>query len=299
MDRLDAMSLLVATVEAGSFSAASRNLRVPLPSVSRKIAELERHLGTRLLVRSTRRLAPTEAGAAYLAHCRRILELVGEAEAQAAGEYAEPRGELIVTAPIAFGRLHVLPVATEFLAAHPRIDIRLHLADRNLDLIDAHIDVAVRIGELPDSRLVATRIGTLRRIVCAAPAYLTAHGEPRVPQDLAGHDAVIFSSLPHAGWRFGGSGRSTLKVGPRCRLAVDTAEAAIDATRAGIGLTQVLSYQAEAAIAAGELVEILADFATGPIPIHVLHAGQGLLPLKTQRFLDTAVPALRRRLGAS
>lgn len=299
MDRLGAMTLLVATVEAGSFSAASRNLRIPLPSISRKIAELERHLGTRLLVRSTRRLAPTEAGAAYLAQCRRILELVGEAEAQAAGEYAEPRGELIVTAPIAFGRLHVLPVATEFLAAHPRIDIRLHLADRNLDLIDAHIDVAVRIGELPDSRLVATRIGTLRRIVCASPAYLAAHGEPRVPQDLAAHDAVTFSSLPHTGWRFGGSGRSTLKAGPRCRLAVDTAEAAIDATRAGIGLTQVLSYQAAAAIAAGELVEVLADFATGPIPIHVLHAGQGLLPLKTRGFLDTAIPALRRRLGAS
>lgn len=299
MDRLGAMTLLVATVEAGSFSAASRNLRIPLPSISRKIAELERHLGTRLLVRSTRRLAPTEAGAAYLAQCRRILELVGEAEAQAAGEYAEPRGELIVTAPIAFGRLHVLPVATEFLAAHPRIDIRLHLADRNLDLIDAHIDVAVRIGELPDSRLVATRIGTLRRIVCASPAYLAAHGEPRVPQDLAAHDAVTFSSLPHTGWRFGGSGRLTLKAGPRCRLAVDTAEAAIDATRAGIGLTQVLSSQAAAAIAAGELVEVLADFATGPIPIHVLHAGQGLLPLKTRGFLDTAIPALRRRLGAS
>lgn len=299
MDRLEAMSLFVATVEKGSFSAASRALRVPLPSVSRKIAELERHLGTRLLVRSTRKLALTEAGGAYLANCRRVLELVGEAEAQAKGEYAEPRGELLVTAPVAFGRLHVLPVVTDFLVAHPRIDIHLLLSDRNFDLIDAHIDVAIRIGELPDSRLVATRIGSIRRIVCGAPSYFSANGIPRTLEDLAGHSCVTFSAVPGPDWTLGSRASGPVKASPHCRLRVDAADAAIDAARSGIGLTQVLSYQAAEAIAAGELIEVLADFASGPIPIHALHAGQGPLTLKTRRFLDFAVPALRERVGAT
>ncbi|TIX54789.1 MAG: LysR family transcriptional regulator, partial [Mesorhizobium sp.] len=172
MDRLEAMSLFVAAVEAGSLSAAGRRFGIPLATVSRKVSDLERHLKTRLLNRSTRQLTLTDAGHAYLAACRRILDEVGEAERAAAGEYSAATGELIITAPIVFGRLHVLPVVTGFLAAYPDVTIRLMLADRITQLSEEHIDLAVRIGELPDSSLVATRIGSIRRVVCASPAYL-------------------------------------------------------------------------------------------------------------------------------
>jgi len=181
MDRLDAMSLFVATVEAGSLSAAARRAGVPLPTVSRKISELEKHLKTRLLNRSTRRLTLTEAGQSYLTACRRILDEVIEAERTAAGEYSSPTGELVITAPVVFGRLHVLPVITGFLAAYPQVDVRLTLSDRITQLVEEHIDLAVRIGELPDSAMVAIRVGSIRRIVCASPAYLALHGTPEKP----------------------------------------------------------------------------------------------------------------------
>ncbi|TIT75955.1 MAG: LysR family transcriptional regulator, partial [Mesorhizobium sp.] len=172
MDRLDAMSLFVATVEAGSLSAAARRAGVPLATVSRKLSVLETHLKTRLLNRSARRLTLTDAGQSYLAACRRILEEVSEAERAAAGEYSSPTGELVITAPVVFGRLHVLPVVTAFLAAYPDVDIRLTLSDRITQLVEEHIDLAVRIGELPDSAMVAMRVGSIRRVVCASPAYL-------------------------------------------------------------------------------------------------------------------------------
>ena len=185
MDRFEAMSILVASVDAGSFSAAGRKLGMPLPTISRKVAELEEHLQTRLLVRTTRKLMLTEAGASYLAASKRILEQVSEAERAAAGEYNTPRGELILTAPIVFGRLHVLPVVNAFLASFPEINVRLILSDRNVHLVDDHIDMAVRIGRLPDSSLIATQVGTIRRVTCASPAFLASHGTPKIPADLA------------------------------------------------------------------------------------------------------------------
>ncbi len=193
MDRLEAMSLLVSVAEAGSLSAASRKLGVPLPTVSRKISELEAHLKTRLLIRSTRKLALTDAGAAYVAAAKRILDEVREAERAASGEHAAPRGDLVITAPMVFGRLHVLPVIAEFLAQWPEIDVRLVLADRNLHLIDDHVDIAVRIGALADSALVSTRVGTVRSVVCGSPAYFAAHGVPQRPEDLSALTAVTFN----------------------------------------------------------------------------------------------------------
>ena len=184
MDRLEAMSLLVAVAEAGSLSAAGRKLGVPLPTVSRKISDLEAHLNTRLLTRSTRKLALTDSGVAYVAAAKRILDEVSEAERAASGEHAAPRGDLVITAPVVFGRLHVLPVIAEFLGRWPEINVRLVLADRNLHLIDDHIDMAVRIGALADSALVATRVGAVRRVVCGSPAYFAAHGVPKSPEDL-------------------------------------------------------------------------------------------------------------------
>ena len=195
MDRLEAMSLLVSVAEAGSLSAAGRKLGVPLPTVSRKISDLEAHLKTRLLTRSTRKLALTDAGAAYVAAAKRILDEVSEAERAASGEHAAPRGDLVITAPVVFGRLHVLPVIAEFLARWPEINVRLVLADRNLHLIDDHIDIAVRIGALADSALVATRVGAVRNVVCGSPAYFAAHGVPERPEDLATLTAVTFDPL--------------------------------------------------------------------------------------------------------
>ena len=297
MDRLEAMSLLIAAVEAGSLSAASRRRGMPLATVSRKVAELEAHLGTRLLVRTSRRLTLTTAGEAYIAACRRILEQVGEAERTAAGEHSAPRGDLVLTAPIVFGRLVVLPVITEFLALYPEINIRMVLTDRVLHVIDDHIDLALRIGELPDSTLRATRLGTVRRVLCASPAYLTAQGVPATPAELIRHACISFESLPTTEpWRFADAkGKSTQAVAIRPRLAVNTAEAAIDAALSGLGLARVLSYQVATQVSAGTLRIVLPKFEPPPLPVSLVHAGSVPLPRKMQVFLDLAIPRLRRR----
>ncbi|MER9107201.1 LysR family transcriptional regulator [Mesorhizobium sp. M0848] len=296
MDRLEAMSLFVAAVEAGSLSAASRRFGIPLATVSRKISDLERHLNTRLLNRSTRRLTPTDAGQTYLAACRRILDDVGEAERTAAGEYSAPTGELAITAPVVFGRLHVLPVVTGFLAAYPDVDIRLILADRITQLVEDHFDLAIRIGRLPDSSLVAMGVGAIRRVVCASPAYLAEHGTPITPEDLETHDCITFEGLASAAtWSFI-KGKAEIPVQVHSRLQVNTAEAAIDAAIAGVGLTKVLSYQIEAALRSGMLRVLLEEFEPNPWPVSLVHAGHGLLPVKLRAFLDFAGPRLKARL---
>jgi len=298
MDRLEAMSILRAAVETGSFSAASRKLRIPLPTVSRKVAELEKHLKARLLVRSTRKLALTDAGADYLAACKRILEQVDEAEAAAAGEYSVPRGELAVTAPVVFGRLHVLPVISEFLARFPDIDVRLTLSDRNVDLIDDRIDIAVRIGALADSTMTALKVGTVRRVVCGSPDFLAAHGIPAKPPDLAAMPCVTFASTAGgASWSFARGRGAARPVQVRERLSVNTAEAALDAAIKGVGLTRVLSYQAARAVRDGKLRIVLQKFEPAPLPVSLLHAGGDPLPLKVRSFLDFAAPRLRKSLS--
>ena len=299
MDRLEAMSILRAAVETGSFSAASRKLRVPLPTVSRKVAELEKHLSVRLLVRSTRKLALTDAGADYLAACKRILEQVDEAEAAVAGEYSVPRGELAVTAPVVFGRLHVLPVICDFLARFADIDVHLTLSDRNVNLIDDQIDVAVRIGALPDSSMSAAKVGAVRRVVCGSPAFLAAHGMPKQPEDLAGTPCVtVASAAGRAPWTFARGRGPARPVQVQERLSVNTVEAALDAALAGVGLTRVLSYQAARAVRDGKLRVVLRKFEPAPLPVRVMHAGGDPLPLKVRSFLDFAAPRLRKALGA-
>jgi len=299
MNRLDAMSILVAVVDAGSLSAASRQLGTPLATVSRKVSELEAHLGTRLLNRSSRRLTPTDTGRSYVAACRRILEDVGEAERTAAGEYRAPRGELVVTAPVVFGRIHVLPVVAEFLAAYRDVNVRLVLADRTTNLFEEHIDLAIRIGDLPDSSLVATRIGAIRRVVCGSPAYFGARGTPQEPRDLEAQDCITFEALftPDA-WRFA-VGKSVEPVRIRSRLVVNTAEAAIDAAIAGVGITRVLSYQVHGALAEDRLRLVLEDFEPEPWPVHLIYGGGRRVPLKLRAFLDFAAPRLRARLAGA
>jgi DNA-binding transcriptional LysR family regulator len=296
MDRLESMSMLVAVIDAGSLSAAGRNLGVPLPTVSRKISELEAHLGIQLIRRSSRRIALTDAGAAYLDACKRILEQIGEAERAASGEYQTPRGELIVTAPVVFGRLHVLPVICDFLKAYPDIDTRLLLSDRNINLLDEHIHVAVRIGALPDSSLMTTRIGTVRQIVCGNPVYFATRGMPATPEELDGHDCITSDVVgaPDV-WRFR-AGKSERAITVRSRLFVSTAEAAVDAAIAAVGITRLLSYQVARAVAEKTLVIILEDFEPPPQPVNLLHAGGKLAPLKLRAFLDFAAPRLKTRL---
>ena len=298
MDRLLSMKMLVAVVEAGSLSAASRRLKVPLATVSRRIGELEAHLGAKLLNRTSRSLDLTDAGRDYLAASRRILDDVAEAERTAAGEYAAPKGELIVTAPLVFGRLHLLPVVIEFIKAYPEIDIRLVLNDRVVGLAEDHVDLAVRIGELPASSLVAIRVGSIGRIVCASPAYLAVRGRPRRPAELAGHDCITFDNLmPAERWVFPQAG-SEISVAIRSRLSVNTAEAAIDAAVAGIGLTRVLAYQAAEALSRETLETVLADFQPAPAPVNLVHSGGRLLPRKLRAFLDLAAPRLRTAIAA-
>jgi DNA-binding transcriptional LysR family regulator len=300
LDRLEAMSLLLRVVERGSFSAVSRDLHMPLATLSRKVNELEAHLGARLLIRTTRKLALTDAGAAYVASARRILEQIDETERIAAGEFHAPRGELVLTAPILFGRLHILPVVTEFLAAYPEINVRLLLSDRNLHLIDDHIDMAVRIGSLPDSRMIATRVGSMRTVVCASPKLLAAHGTPKAPEDLARLPCVNFDFLsPVPAWRFRRKDTTgTIDLPVRPRLSVSTAEAAVWAAIQGVGATRVLHYQCADAMREGVLRMILTDFELEPLPVHLIHAERGVLPSKMRVFLDFAVARLRTRLSA-
>ncbi|CAM2155672.1 LysR family transcriptional regulator [Pararobbsia alpina] len=295
MNRLESMSILVTVVDSGSLSAAARQLDVPLATVSRKVRELELHLKTRLLHRTTRQLSLTEAGSAYVASCRRILEEIGEAERAATGEYASPRGALSVTAPVVFGRLHVVPVIAEFLAHYPEIDISLVLTDRVVHLMDENADIAVRIGELPDSTLMATTVGSVRRVICASPEYLAKHGEPATPADLAKHECISFEVLASMrAWVFG-SGKSEKSVPIRSRFAVNTAEAAIDAAVLGVGLVRVLSYQVANAVRDNALRIVLDQYESAPSPIHLVHKGQAPLPLKVRAFLNFVTPRLRAR----
>jgi DNA-binding transcriptional LysR family regulator len=297
MDRLEAMSVLLTAVEAGSLSGASRKLGMPLATVSRKVSDLEVHLRTRLVNRTSRQLILTDAGRSYVAACRRILDDISEVERAAAGEYVAPRGDLVITAPIVFGRLHVLPVVLEFLKAYSEIDIRLMLADRVVNLQEYHVDLAVRIGELPDSSLVATRVGSIRLVVCGSPTYFANRGMPKTPQDLGEHDCISFDGLVSPGaWNFA-RGKSAVSVNVHSRLVVNTAEAAIDAAIAGLGITRLLSYQAANAVRTGALVLALGEFEPPAAPVSLVYAGQGLLTLKLRAFLDFAASRLKASLS--
>jgi DNA-binding transcriptional LysR family regulator len=293
MDRFDAMATLVAAVDGGSLSAASRALGMPLATVSRKVSELEALLRAQLVVRTSRKLELTEAGRAYVAASRRILEQIEEAERSAAGEYRTPRGHLTIAAPVMFGRLHVEPVVLDFLHAYPDISVRLALADHVVNLVDDHVDVAVRIGMLPDSRMVATRLGAVTWVVCASPRYLEARGTPASPAALDQHDCIMFEGLySNSVWSFG-RGKQAMTHPIKARFAVNTADAAIAAAVGSAGITRVLSYQVRSPVADGLLRPILRPFEPEPLPVQLVYAGQSLLPLKVRTFLDFAAPRLK------
>lgn len=297
MDRLESMNLFVATVEQGSLSAAARKLGIPLATVSRKVSDLESHLRTKLLNRSNRRLTLTDSGQAYFATSKRILEEIHEAERAAAGEYTSPRGDLVVTAPIVFGRIHMVPVIVAFLEAYPDVDVRLVLGDRVTNLVEENIDAALRISVLPDSTLLATKITDIRRVVCASPAYFSKHGMPAHPSELSKHGCITFEgqSNPRS-WSFGTS-KSPIVVPIHTRLTATTAEASIDAAKLGAGITRVLSYQVEDAVRRGELSLALEEYEPAAIPASLVYRGGGLIPLKLRAFIDFVAPRLRARLN--
>ena len=297
MDRFDAIRTLLAAVDGGSLSAASRKLGVPLPTVSRQVSELEARLRTQLVIRTNRKLLLTDAGSAFVAAGRRVLEELEEAERAAAGEYRIPRGDLLVTAPIMFGKLHVTPVVLAFLAAYPEVNVRVVLFDHVIDLVENHVDVAVRIGHLPDSGLVAARIGEIHWVICASPAYLSTRGTPVAPDDLAQHDCIGFEGLQMVRtWPFGrGTNAKTVAIRPR--FAANTADAIIEAAIAGIGIARLTSYQAAGAIRDGRLVSLLRGYGPEPLPVHLVHTGPPLVPLKMRAFLDFAGPRLKAGLA--
>ncbi|SFI89129.1 LysR family transcriptional regulator [Celeribacter neptunius] len=297
-DRFDAMTLFAAAAEAGSLSGAARARGIPLATVSRKISDLEQHLGTTLFQRGARGLSLTDAGQSYLTATRQILDDLQQAEDSARGAYSAPRGSLTITTPIVFGRLHMVPVISEFLGAFPEVDIRLVQTDQPVNLFEDRIDLALRIGNLPDSSLIARRLGALRLITCASPEYLAQRGTPETPEDLAGHCCITFGDLmsPER-WRFGTT-KDSPTVAITTRLTVNTAEAALDAARCRLGITRVLSYQAAEGIRAGELTRLLRRYEPDPWPVHLLYPNHGIVPQKLRAFLDFATPRLTQRLQA-
>jgi len=292
MDRIDSVALFAEVAERGSFAAAARHLNRSPAAVTRAVAELETRLGVRLLNRTTRAVSVTEAGQRFLAGARRVLADLTEIEQAAAGQGSAPRGELRVTAPIVFGRRHVLPLVLEFLEQYPEVSVRLALFDRPVDLVEEGLDVAIRIGALADSSAIAARVGVVRRIVVAAPSYLKRRGQPIHPRELAEHDVISFVGIERIErWRFHGGIDATIKP----RVIVNTAEAAIDAVMSGFGITRVLSYQAVDALSERTLVRLLREHEGAEAPIHVVYPDGRHPPPKLRAFLDALVPRLRHR----
>jgi DNA-binding transcriptional LysR family regulator len=297
MDRFEAMRTLLAAVDGGSLSAASRALTMPLPTVSRRISDLEAHLGAQLLVRTSRKLVLTEVGEAYVTIARRLIDDLHDAERAASGEYREPRGELIVTAPIMFGKLHVAPIVHAFLAAYPKVSVRLVLSDGVIDLVEAHVDVAVRIGRLPDSQLLARQVGTVRWLICASPDYLSQRGVPTGPAAVLDHDCIAFEGLQHyRSWPIG-SGANSRSITIHPRFSVNTADAVVEAAAAGLGLARLMSYQAAGAIADCRLTPVLRDWDAEPVAVTMVHLPQAIQPLKRRAFLDFVAPRLALTLA--
>ncbi len=286
MDRLDAMQAFVAVADLQGFAPAARKLGLSPSAVTRLIAALEQRLGARLLQRTTRQVALTDVGARYLERVRRILGDVEEADAAAEGERSRPSGKLAVTAPVGFGRLHVSPVMSAYLKRYPEVSAELLLSDQIVNLVEDGVDLAVRIGHLADSTLVARHVGEMRRIVVASPAYLEVRGEPKTPAAIAAHDTIRFGARTASPeWRFVEAARE-VRVTCTPRFATNSADAAIQYAEQGGGLTRVMFYQAAAALAASRLRIVLAEFERPALPIHLVYPTSRLLSAKVRAFID-------------
>lgn len=293
MDRFTLMQTFVAVAEEEGFASAARRLGVSPPVVTRAVLALEEHLGARLLERTTRKVRVTETGSRYLADCKRLLAEVEDVEAAVSGAHGKARGLLGITASVMFGRLFVGPILVDFLAKYPQVTARALLVDQVVDLIDEGLDVAVRIAHLTDSTLTSAKVGTVRRITCAAPSYLKKHGVPRAPRDLAEHTCFVFSTERAApSWAYQNAGRP-LSFRPRPTLLVNSSEVGIEAAVAGAGITRALSYMVAGHVQAGRLRIILEDYEIEPIPIHVVYREGRRAPARVRAFVDFAVGRLR------
>lgn len=297
MDRLREMEVFVAVADAGSLAKAAGRMRISPPAVTRAISALEGRLGARLFNRTTRSLSLTEVGVRFLESARRLLGDIDAAEKQAVGETAAPQGHLTITASVTFGRTVLAAVVTEFLAAHPRITVSVLLLDRIANLVEEGIDVAVRIASLPDSSLVARRVGEVRRILVASPSYLERHGRPETPADLKLHAIIAFTSLmPNREWRHVDAGGGN-HVSVQPRLEINDAGAAIGAAERGAGITIALSYMVAEHIHDGRLVPVLDAFSPPPVPVHLVYLPSRLIAPKVRAFIDFASPRLRETLS--
>lgn len=293
MDKLHLMTVFVAVAEEEGFAAAARRLAMSPPAVTRAIAALEARLGVKLLNRSTRFVRVTEAGQRYLEDARRIIADVEAADEATAGINAEPRGHLAVTAPVMFGKMFVMPGIVEYLQRYPAMDVSALFLDRVVNLLEEGIDVGVRIGELPDSSMKAIRVGQIRRLLCASPAYLQVHGTPASPHELSGHSIIAATGVtPMVEWRFAHAGQNmAIKVKPR--LTVSSNDAAIEASLAGLGISRLLSYQVDGYFDGGQLCRVMQTYETAPLPVHVVHGEGRYANAKVRSFVDLIVAQLR------
>lgn len=289
MDRFQEMQVFLAVAEEEGFAAAARRLNLSPPSVTRAVASLEERIGTQLLARTTRSVHLSEAGQLYLEDCRRILAELEEAEESAAGSYTTPRGHLTVTAPVMFGELFVTPILAGYLDVFPSVSVNALFVDRVVNMVDEGIDVAVRIGNLPESGQQAIKVGEVRQVICGSPAYFETYGRPEHPDDLC-QARIVMSSASHllSDWQFVDAGQP-LNYRPEPRLIVSANPAAISAATLGWGLTRVLSYQVASKVAAGELEIVLQDFQQPALPIHIVCLGGHRVPAKIRTFVDFCV----------
>ena len=295
MDKLRGIQTFIAIADRGSLTAAASALDTSLPTVVRRLAELEESLGVRLFNRTTRRIHLTDEGHRYLAMCRAALSQLEEAEDTLFDAQATPAGKLVITTPVLFGRLHIAPLVREFMRLHPAVTVEMLMLDRSIDLIEEGVDLAVRIGHLPDSTLHAVPVGQLRRVICASPAYLQANGTPRKPSDLERHTAIHFTGRGVLSeWQFRVNGRLTgARVTPR--MLINSVDAAVDACCEGLGLGAFLSYQVQAPVQAGKLTPLLRKYETDPLPVSILYPHARLMSARVRAFIDFAVPRLRKQ----
>lgn len=293
LDRLHLMAVFVAVVDAGSFAGASRKLGISPPGVTRAIADLENHLGVRLLTRTTRMVRVTEVGAMYVEDCRRILADADEADEAASGQHGAPRGRLTITAPVLFGARYVTPIVAEYLVRYPEVSASCWFMDRIVNMMDEGVDVGIRIGELPDSSLQAIRVGQVRRVVVGSPDYLARAGRPMQPEDLQHHSIVSANPVtPTTDWRWVRDGQP-VSVRLQPRMQTTSNDSAVAAAVAGLGLTRVMSYQVVDELRDGRLQSVLSDDESAPLPVHVVHREGRHATLKARAFLDLAIERLR------
>ena len=290
MDRFQNMNVFIAVAEEQGFSAAARRLQISPPAVTRAIAALEEHLGVKLLNRTTRFVRTTEAGFRYLEDARKVIAEADAADEAVSGINAEPRGHLAITAPVMFGRMFVMPHIVDYLNLYSQTEVSAVFFDRVVNLLEEGLDVAIRIGELPDSSMRAIRVGSVRQVVCASPTYLARHQLPETPKDLNNH-ALIVSSAGDGSidWKF----NQKIQLRPKPRLTVTSNDAAIEAAQRALGITRLLSYQVSPQVNDGSLQIILETFEPKPSPIHIVHREGRLTSARVRTFIDFMVENLR------